>query len=275
MGGVYWIASYPKSGNTWMRLALASVRAGGATGDLAVNRAFAPLIGRAADYDTHLDIDAGDLTPAEALELRPDLVAAMVRDADAPLFRKTHEAWGDTPKGRKLYPPELTAGTLYLVRDPRDVAVSWAHHSARSIDETIAFMAEPQALRADPGMGLVAEQQISSWSGHLESWQRAAPPPLTVRYEDLLADPEHWLARAAAHLAIATTPAMIAAAVAATRFGVLQAAEAAGGFDIGQAAGRRFFRRGVAGGWRDTLTAAQAQRIVADHGEAMRGLGYL
>ena len=41
--------------------------------------------------------------------------------------------------------PELTAGAIYIVRDPRDIAVSFSHHVGRSIDDTIAFMADPEA----------------------------------------------------------------------------------------------------------------------------------
>ena len=275
MTGLYWIASYPKSGNTWMRMLLASLRAGGARMDFAASRAFAPLPGHAAEVESHLDVAASDLTQRELAELQPDLVALMARDAGAPLFRKTHECWGRTPAGRLLFPPAATLGSLYLVRDPRDVAASWAHHRARGIDETIDFMARPRALRADPGAGVVMDQHISSWSGHVASWRGADPVPLVIRYEDLLAEPERWLGRAAAHLGIAASAAARAAAVAATRFAVLQAAEEAQGFEMGQAAGRRFFRRGEAGGWRDTLTAAQSDRIAEDHGEIMRALGYL
>ena len=60
------------------------------------------------------------------------------------VFVKTHNALilvEDAP----LITPEVTAGAIYIVRDPRDIAVSFSRHRGRSIDDTIAFMADPEA----------------------------------------------------------------------------------------------------------------------------------
>jgi aryl sulfotransferase len=90
----------------------------------------------------------------------------------------------------------------------------------------------------------------------------------------MLADPALALIAVARHCGLDHEPAAIAAAVAATRFDRLRAREAQTGFRGGQADGRSFFRRGVAGGWRDSLTPAQAARITATHGDMMAHLGY-
>lgn len=274
MGGFCWIASYPKSGNTWMRLMLQRLVAGEAT-DLQSQRHFAPLAGTASDIARYLDIPASDLTEDELIELRPDLARTMAQATPETLFRKVHDCWGRTPSGQLLFPPEVTLASLYLVRDPRDVAVSLAHHIDRTIDEAIASMAEPVRLAPKRESGIVMIQSLSSWSEHVRSWRDADPAPLLIRYEDLRADPALWLTRAAAHCRIAAPPGAIAAAVAATGFARLQAEEDAKGFQIGQAPNRRFFRRGEAGGWRDTLTESQCGRIVADHEAVMRALDYL
>lgn len=51
--------------------------------------------------------------------------------------------------------------------------------------------------------------------------------------------------------------------------------EARNGFEERSQKAERFFRKGKAGGWRDVLSDAQVQQIIADHGEALEHFGYL
>jgi aryl sulfotransferase len=275
-GGFVWLASYPKSGSTWLRLALRSLLAGGAPVDFQTRTLFAPLIDCFGVLEAELDVEASDLTLAELDELLPDALLLATNAVPEVQLRKVHDCWGRTASGRLRFPPEATRAAVHVVRDPRDVAVSWAHHAAIDLDEAISFLADPAAML---GLSrretlLAVPQPLSSWSGHTESWLAADPAPLTLRYEDMLADPHAALARVAEHCGLAATPAALDGAVAATRFDRLRAAEAEHGFRMGQAGDRIFFRRGVAGGWRDTLTAAQAARIARDHGAMMDRLGY-
>ncbi|MBB6253710.1 sulfotransferase domain-containing protein [Nitrospirillum iridis] len=275
MGGFYWIASYPKSGNTWMRLMLASL-IDGAPPDFSKAIGFAGAVGSVTDMDLYLDVESSDLTPVEQAELRHDLALVTAAAAAKPQFRKVHDRWGHTPTGRPLFPPKVTLGSVYLVRDPRDVAVSWAHHSGLSLDASIAFLGQSGAVVAKSGRWKDQfEQRLDSWSCHVASWLEADPTPLLVAYERLSADPAGVLANVAAHCGIAASDAAVAGAVAATQFDRLRREEETHGFDLGQRRGRAFFRRGRAGGWRDTLSAAQADRIVQDHGPMMARLGYI
>lgn len=276
MGGFYWIASYPKSGNTWIRLLLESVIAGGTVPEFGKRVRFAPIVAQRADFDLFLDVEASDLTLSEQAELRHDLACVMAAEVVEPQFRKVHDYWGYTPAGRPLFPEAVTLGSVYLVRDPRDVAISWAHHCGDTIDEAIAFLAREDAALTRPGRWQdQLGQRLMSWSAHVESWMTAVPAPMLVSYERLSQQPEAVLAEVAAHVGIAASAAIIGDAVAANRFERLKAEESVRGFDLGQASGRAFFRRGLAGGWRDTLTPSQADRIVQDHGAMMERLGYL
>lgn len=276
MSGFFWLASYPKSGNTWLRLALGSLSQGGAQVDFRSQTFFAPLAARRAELEDVLDAPAGDLTDDEAEALRPRLYEAQARAAATPLFRKVHDANGRTCNGEHLFPPGITLGAVYVVRDPRDVAASLAHHSAISVDRAIARMADPVAtLSANVSSGKPQlRQRLSTWSLHVDGWLDQGQSLLLLRYEDMLADPASTLGRVARHLCLDTASDAIGRAVEATSFARLRAAEERDGFREGSMTGARFFRRGVAGGWRDTLTAAQAERIVADHGVVMARLGY-
>lgn len=278
-GCFVWLASYPKSGNTWLRLTLESLAAGGRAVDFSGEaKRFSPLAGNLDDMAMELDADIGELPPALQDELLPDSLRLVAARPGRPalLFRKVHDCWGRTASGRLRLPPEVTHAAVHIMRDPRDVAVSWAHHADLSIDAAIEFMANPAAAigRAGRRPGPAAPQPLTSWSAHAESWLAAAPTPLLLRYEDMVADPAATLAAVARHCGIHAEPAAIAAAVAATRFDVLRTREAEAGFRGGQADGRAFFRRGVAGGWRDSLSPAQAARITRDHGPMMARLGY-
>lgn len=274
MSGVQWLASYPRSGNTWLRLALSSLSRGGAPVRFAERADYAPLVSDGDTFEEELGVDPGELTADEAEALRPRLHAILA--LRPPPVRRVHDAWLRTPQGEPLFPSAATACSIYIVRDPRDVAVSLAHYLGLTPDRAIALMANPAAvLSRGPGRGSPQLPiRLSSWSGHVESWRSAAPPPLIVRYKDMVVEPAAELARVAGHLGWATTADTVAGAVAATRFEVLSGEEARHGFAQKPAALDRFFRRGRAGGWRDTLSTEQAARIERDHGAVMTRLGY-
>lgn len=274
MTGFVWLASYPKSGNTWLRLALYSLLQGGAEVDFRRRLSFAPLAAGRADLDVELDVQAGDLTDDEAEALRPRLYEVQMQQASGrPLYRKVHDAWHLTVRGEPLFPPAVTRQTVYIVRDPRDVAVSLAHHGGWTVDDAIAMMANRQMVFAQTERSQL-RQVVQDWGSHVESWLDNSPALLLLRYEDMLAAPQQALGRVAGHLGLTVSEADLARAVAATRFDRLRAEEDRHGFDERSAASDRFFRRGIAGGWRDTLTPAQEQRLVAAHGRVMQRLGY-
>ncbi|CAA7615396.1 Sulfotransferase [Candidatus Terasakiella magnetica] len=275
----FWLASYPKSGNTWMRLALSSLRSGGGAVDINRFRVADETI--AADrgaFDLALDVESSDLSEAEILAARPAAFRAMAAELRTTAIWKVHEAYLEAAPGQPLFPPDITLGAVYMVRDPRDVVVSLSHHAGICIDQAIADMASSahrlsgQRRRAQPQL----PQPVLDWSGHVESWlDRPAFPVIPVRYEDMLTGLSGILTRIAAAIGLTVTAAAIEGAVAATRFDTLRHQEAERGFVEKSPKAAVFFRRGGAGGWRDILTEAQAERICTDHGRVMTRLGYL
>jgi len=284
MSGIFWLASYPKSGNTWLRLALQSLEAGGApvrfdedkdnwwerkdrgrVGGIVSSRPF---------FESHLNVESSDLTAEEIEELRPQAIIAWAEGENSPII-KTHDAFLSS-RGTPLFPDGSTRGAVVIVRDPRDVAVSFADHSGLSIDAAIDKMADPGGMLAGGTKRLANQfsQRLPTWSGHLAGWLEAPVPKLMVRYEEMKTDMASVLAKVAAFVEIDAPAAAVARAVAATGFDKLQAEEDRIGFRERAPNCRQFFRRGVAGGWRDTLTAEQVGRIETDHGAMMRRLGY-
>ncbi|CAD6875577.1 sulfotransferase domain-containing protein [Methylomonas fluvii] len=277
MNGFYWLASYPKSGNTWLRLFLESLFLDGDTPDINALQTVGNNAANRYAFDRVLDIASSDLTDDEITCARPRQYEIEAREAQAPMLRKAHDAWRLTPAGEPLFPPGLTLGAVYIVRDPRDVAVSLAHHMNQTIDQSIQRMCDPEAVM-ERGLRRVPDQLpqlLMSWSQHARSWLEAPVPLLLLKYEDLLADPATHFGSAVQFLQAKAAPDKIAAAVEAVHFERLRAMEESEGFAEKQPGMERFFRRGIAGGWRDSLSSGQIGRIEADHGDMMHRLGYL
>ncbi len=277
MNGFFWIASYPKSGNTWLRLFLESLAAGGNTVNINALNVCAEHAASRSSFDRVLDIASSDLTNDEIACARPRLYEIEARQAKAPLLCKVHDAWVATPAGEALFPPEVTLGAIYIVRDPRDVAVSMAHHVNYPVDQIIDRMADPAALTEANRQRMPDKlpQRLLSWSLHVESWLNAPVNLRLLRYEDMLKDPAVSFGAVARFLGFDASPEEVQAAVDAVRFDRLRAAEDANGFIEKPPKSERFFRRGIAGGWRDSLTPEQIARIESDHGAVMSKLGYL
>lgn len=277
-GSIVWLASYPKSGNTWLRAMLTHlVHSPGA--DFSINA----LAGGIEGGDRHtLDdacaISSAEMRPAELLPYRALLHRQMAAATPGPLFVKTHDQYARASDGTALFPADASRAAICLVRNPLDVVLSFAHHSQQDIETTIARMADPDAmLNVWPDrISDFLPVHLGRWGDHVESWTRQDAIPLCLlRYEDMLADPLAALARVAAVAGLDAAPAALAAAVAASSFERLQAREAAEGFAEKPANMPGFFRSGRAGEWRAALTGAQVARIVADHRDAMAALDYL
>jgi len=275
MGGIFWLASYPKSGNTWLRAFVATL-VSGAPADINKLGFLGGISSDRSAFDEALGIAAADLSVEQQTNLRPRAYEIWAAEAAHPLYCKAHDCYHLTPAGEPLFPTKATRGAVYVVRDPRAVAVSFAHHTTRTIDAEVARMAHANATVAgsDDRLNEQLQQHLGSWSDHVQSWLTAPFPVHVVRYEDMHADPVAAFGGIARFLDLPHDPERIASAVAATSFSRLQEQERASGFVERPRHAAAFFREGRIDGWRDALTPAQAARIVAAHGTVMRQYGY-
>lgn len=288
-----WLASYPKSGNTWLRILLANLRQDRPVdinhlpGDRGIASARKP-------FDDLMLFPSGLLTHEECERLRPLVHAAVGRGrgyVDPALtppprigethFIKTHDAWLPTSDGVPVMGGCGAAdGAILIVRDPRDVAVSLAHHMGTDLDTTIDFLTsetaalcgrsdfQPQQLR----------QRLTSWAGFNASWlDQTELPVLMIRYEDMKSDPVKVLIAALDFAGLPATRAEAEQAASFATFEALRDQEQRQGFRESPTRGapRAFFRRGVSGGWRDELTADQVARIERSQLAGMLRHGYL
>lgn len=273
MAGFYWLASYPKSGNTWFRAFLSNLSDSQAQ-PLSINRLATGDIASLREWlDDVLGFDTADLTANEIDDLRPAVYRWTASTATTNYY-KIHDA--RVIDG--LDDPTYLSGTLYIVRNPLDIAPSYAHQLNCSLDDAIAQMGDSgKALCASHnGISLQVRQPLLSWSEHVASWLDTQDAPLhVIRYEDMHAIPLQTFMGAARFLGLPCDTASIERAIAFSSFRELATQEASNGFKEGLVTGRRFFRRGECGGWRDTLSVEQVRRIVADHRPMMAHFGYL
>ena len=275
-----WLASYLKSGNTWTRLLLANFVADSEQA-VRINHVHETLLGIQPCvrdwFDRATGLSSSDFTDDEIEPLRPAAFRARAAEAvGGRRFCKVHDALHDTAAGEPLFPEDVSAGAVYLVRNPLDVAVSWAFHAGEEdFSEAVTRMNDRRCVLGG-GRSHHLRQRLLDWSGHVESWRSAPFPVLVVRYEDLLADTAGQLARMTRFLGLegAADGRRLRRAAEASDFTRLREQEARDGFHERHPRCRRFFRSGRSGDWRRHLSAAQALRVTRRHGAVMRACGY-
>jgi aryl sulfotransferase len=286
-----WLASYPKSGNTWFRMLVANLSAkDGKPVDINDLPERGGIASARGPFDHLLLIDSGLLSHDELDCLRPRVYEELARDADddeydAPpdlppvRFVKVHDAYTSTPKGEPLLGGRRGAdGAIVIVRDPRDVAPSLANHNNSSIDEAIAFLNDSNAgfcVRTSRQYSQL-RQKLPGWSGHIASWLDQTDIPVhLIRYEDMQADTMGSFRRALDFAGRPATDSEIGHAVAFADFAELRRQEEDKGFsEASRRSGKPFFRRGQAGAWNGELSTEQIARIEAAHAPMMQRLGY-
>lgn len=276
--GIVWLASYPRSGNTWARAflnTLFQVISGTAADAVDLDRIsdFTRSDDDARLYERYLGRPVTEATHADIAALRPRVHKDIFNEANGTVLVKTHNAMV-ADGGHPMINQEVSAGAIYLVRNPFDVAVSLSHFRDVSLDQAIADMGASRFGKATTDTNVY--MLTGSWSENVASWT-AEPHSavLVIRYEDLLAEPTETFGAIAGHVLMRPTPEQLREAIERCAFDRLKEAEQAGGFKERPPESESFFREGRSGQGRERLSEAQIERIIADHGDVMRRFGYL
>lgn len=274
MGGIIWLASYPKSGNTWLRAFLHNLMRN-ATQPIEPNRLNELTLGDGQER-FFLPHTGGrptvDLPLEEIARLRSAVQRSLAGSSADSVFVKTHN-WLGADHGVPCIDMRYTAGAIYVVRNPLDVAPSLADHFGLTIDQAIAQMADPQARTAN--LPHRVPDVMSSWSNHVRSWTQEANPRLHVmRYEDMLAKPRPTFAKLVGFLGLPANRDRIDRAIRFSSFDTLRRLETAKGFVERSSHSQRFFRQGQAGQWQTALSGDQVERIGQQHQTQMSRFGY-
>lgn len=277
---IAWLASWPKSGNTWVRCLLSNFMSASSE-PVSINRLVGESSASRKFFDHAIGVSQSHCTDDEIEPLLPSvyryIAAAEVESGQNKLlFFKTHDVFRSTESGEPVFPREVTAGAVYVMRNPLDVAVSFhSHFGTCCLPAAVSVLNNPSFYMAGGGSRHL-RQRTGDWSGHVESWTRAPFPVLVLRYEDLLADTVGVLARLARFLKLdgADDATKLRRAVEFSSFARMQEAESQHGFKERPPVMRQFFRSGRVGDWRRHLTATQAWAVLEAHGSVMSAWGY-
>ncbi len=275
MGKILWLASYPKSGNTWVRLFLANLFKGDGSAPVALDRIGEATLAEPGTAGFAL-LDQRpwqEWSIEDIARMRPQVQERIAATGEGVVPVKTHSAFVMV-RGTPSINMGVTAGAVYVVRNPLDIAVSYAHHQGLTIDEIIAIMARD--MFTTPTNATNVYEVMGSWSQHVASWTASASPMMHVmRYEDMLGDPHAAFGDLARFMRVEADDATVANAVAMSAFDKVADQEAKEGFQERTPAQDRFFRAGKADQWRDVLTDQQVSDVVGAHREQMARFGYI
>ena len=278
-GNIIWLASYPKSGNTWLRIFLNNllseknepidINVLNKTGSIASSRVI---------FDELVGVDSADLTSTEIDYYLPQVHLLRSKQLKKRDFIKIHDAFTKNQNDKWIIPLAATYKVIYLIRNPLDVAVSMAYYYGDDFDTSINDMSNPNLILGESKKRQLSQlhQYMGSWSDHVNSWINNVPPKkiLVVRYEDMKLKTVETFSRITYFLDLPYSSKQIINAIDNSTINRLQAMEVKKGFKGNINPKVLFFRKGIVGGWREELSENQILKIIKAHKELMIQYNY-
>ncbi|MBS7563854.1 sulfotransferase domain-containing protein [Mucilaginibacter sp. Bleaf8] len=275
---IIWLASYPKSGNTWFR-AFVSALMGASEVELNNLKADGIFSSRQL-FENITDISSHDLYDDEVKLMLPDVYRELAATRHSAALIKVHDAFTRNIAGEFIIPQDVTHCAVYFVRNPLDIIASFANHNNLTIDQTIKTLNNNDAYlamqKANLNINVQTAQLLLNWSNHVISWTTLPNFPVYVlRYEDMLTDTFNVFKNVLNKIGWHYPDEEIKNAIAASSFKKLSEQEKSSGFFEKNINSKVFFRSGQAGNWVNELTPEQIARVTEQHGEVMKMYNYL
>lgn len=279
---IIWLASYPKSGNTWVRSIISSLlysNDGNFNFELMLKVSQFPEKKYFKDFVN----DFGNFN-----EIKESWISAQDKiNLDNQIkILKTHQ--GKYTVGKNSFTNDQnTLATIYIVRDPRTLISSISNHYTLPIDSVCDFLTTPQIIgntkkweEKETGMQCL----LGKWNDHYRSWTRNKNNFLLIKYEDLIQNPETELEKIIKflkkYLDVKTNDNKNKKILETTSFKNLKEMEQKGLFRENVLNKKddskvNFFHLGPANNWKDTLNEDVKNKIEKNFYNEMKELDYL
>ncbi|MBF0406664.1 MAG: sulfotransferase domain-containing protein [Candidatus Riflebacteria bacterium] len=280
MKGIIWLASYMKSGNTWVRVFLENYRQNLSV-PVSINSLEIPVASDRELLDNCLGIESSDFSNNEIDRFRSEMYLYLARQRKEKFFLKVHDCYSicEGPGEQKfMFPAEATYKAVYIIRNPFEVAISMSNYYDMDIDKTIEQMSNPDFTLAGDQNKLHSQlrQKIGTWSQHVESWiDLNSFPLLMVRYEDMKFDALNIFSGILDFTGFSIDRLRLEKSTRFSSFDELKKQETKDGFIENSSAVSLFFRKGASENWRSVLKSEQVNKIVHNHSRVMIRVGYL
>ncbi|WP_435085930.1 sulfotransferase domain-containing protein [Candidatus Pelagibacter bacterium nBUS_33] len=184
---IVWLASYPKSGNTWVRIFLSTLLYSDKKPEVDINKKHLKQFPTMKDFEK-LTNDFSKLD-----EIAKNCITAqdMINLVSGIKFYKTHSAnWKNIEKNYYFTNYENSLGVIHIVRDPRNVITSILdYYNKENYQSALEFITDKGKIITDTKPGPKMQEIILSWADHYNSWKLFKKNYLLIRYEDLLSNP--------------------------------------------------------------------------------------
>ena len=183
---IFWIASYPKSGNTWLRTLISAYYY---SKDGIFDQSILKNIGMFPERRHFVGFDYNQENVTDTTKLWIKSQEKINADKKIRFF-KTHNVFGKV-NGYDFTNKQTSAGCVYIVRDPRNVITSLRNHYELDYETSLKWMTDPNKFIYDvervEQYGYSDFQFISSWNMNYKSWKVQKKIPIKIiQYEYLL-----------------------------------------------------------------------------------------
>lgn len=270
---IVWLASYPKSGNTWIRIFLANYLLN-PDEPLPINQVHRIGTGDSV-AGIYMRLNNGRYDPMDRmghLKLRQKVMRAIGNNGADLNLVKTHNM-NDSAFGHQLIDASLTRSAVYIVRNPLDVAISYARHYGQTPSQACRAISRTDntttADKANVG------QYLGRWTDHVRGWTKTKAFPVHIlRYEDIEATPEQAFTGLLKFIGVPPDKERVAKAVRFSSFEEVSGQEQASGFIEQSQNNQKFFHSGTSQQWEGVLSEEDIAHVHEMNAPMMRKFGY-